>query len=365
MIKVGIIGSGFICKGFFKFSNEIEDISVSHILTRSIIANRTDIPNPILTNDIEVLISSSDIIIECSGDTIHATNCINEILKYDIPVITMNSEFNITCGNHFYDKGILFEAEGDQSGCIFKLDQEITDMGFNPLVYGNYKKYLNLNPSKKQASYWAKKNNISIDKTIAFTDGSKMQIENVFIANSLDAYIHDEIEGDYKYKLDTLIQESIKTGRKFVDYFLYKKAPSGIFIATNHSEDQDEYLRYLGFNTNYQIIERPYHFCHLEIYKSIKNIIYGRIQHQMRNIINRYMVASLSKRDIKRGTLIKKGLGSIDFRGIPYKYNSSIVPITLLENAVIKHNIPRDHILTFNDIEYNDNLATNIWRANE
>lgn len=360
MIKIGIIGSGFIAKGFFNFSQQIKEIKVSKILTRSNINERFDLPKNILTNKIDDIILNSDIIVECSGDTIYATDCINEIVNYEIPIITMNSEFHITCGNYFYKKGIIFESQGDQSGCIFNLNNEIKEMGFSPLVYGNYKKYLKYDVSLRQATYWSKKNNISLDKTIAFTDGTKVEIENTFIANSLGAFFHDN--NSNKNQLEFLINEAINTKKSYVDFFVDKNYPSGIFIATSHKPEQNKYLKYLGFKKPYQIIQKPYHFCHLEIYKSIKDVMKYNIKNQMRNNIKRYMVASVTKKELKSGDNIGNGLGSFEFRGVHHKYNKNIFPITLLKDVVIKKDLPKGHILKFTDVEYRDNLATRIWK---
>ncbi len=76
------------------------------------------------------------------------------------------------------------------------------------------------------------------------------------------------------------------------------------------------------------------------------------------------MVASISKKELKAGTSIKNGLGSVEFMGWNHKYDKDIVPITLLKDVIIKKDLPANKILTFDDIEYKDNLATKIWREN-
>lgn len=362
MIKIGIIGSGFISKGFYYYSKTNKQIKISKILTRTTIKNRTDLPKSLLTNDLEKLIKESDIILECSGDTLQASLCVNEILKNKKPVVTMNSEFHITTGFYFYDKGVVVEAEGDQPSCIFKLNKELLDMGLQPLIYGNYKKYLNYNVSLNQAKYWSNKNNISLDKTIAFTDGSKVEIENVFIANALNAYF---LNNNNNNKIEELVNKSLKENKKYVDFFLNKNNPTGIFIATKSHSEQKEFLKYLGFKKNYQIIERPYHLCHLEIYKTIKEILIENKKDFMTSKTNRYMIASLSKKNLKKGTVIKRGLGSLETRGIHYKYCKSLIPLTLLNNATLIRDIPENHLISFNDIDFENNFAINIWRNHE
>ena len=360
MINIGIIGSGFIAKGFFLFSKSKPDIKISAVLTRTDIKTRNDWPNNILSNNIDYVLNNSDIILECSGDTVYATECIDHILKTNVKlIISMNSEFHITVGHHFINKLIIAEAEGDQSGCMFQFNREIVDMGFEPLVFGNYKRYLNYNVSYRQAKYWSEKNGISIDKTIAFTDGSKVEIENVLIANSLNAHFYDYSGKD---KLQKLIDQSKITGVPLVDFIVDKKAPSGIFIATKHSQEQNNYIKYLKFNTEFQILVRPYHFCHLEIYKTIKQLYKNNNCEYMSNKYNNYMVASITKKKLKAGSIITLGLGSLEVRGIHYKYSKNMIPITLLNNIIIKKDLPENHIISFEDIELKPNLAINIWR---
>jgi len=362
MIKIGIIGTGFIAKGFYFFSLHQPDMDVKCFLTRTNTRLRRDLPQNLLTNNIDKLIQESDVILECSGDTTYATDCIEYVRKEcRHPVITMNSELHITTGRYFYDKMLMVEAEGDQSGCFFQFDKEIKEMGFTPLVYGNYKNYLKTNVSLKQAKYWSDKNGVSLDKTIAFTDGSKVEIENVFTANSLNADFYDgEIVGD---KLEFLIEKSKKTGKSYIDFFLDPNAPRGIFIATKHNLNQQNYLKYLKFDSNYQLLERPFHFCHLEIFKTIKNVLENRLDCLMKNNLNKYMIASITKKSLKKGQHIPIGLGSIEILGKHYKYNKELLPITLIKDMIIKRKLPKDHLLTFDDVYFKDNLAIDIWRG--
>ena len=106
-----------------------------------------------------------------------------------IPVVTMDAEVQVTTGSHFARKGLFTEAEGDQPGCLAALREEAVQMGFLPLVYGNIKGFLNHNPVPDEMAFWAKKQGISLDKVTAFTDGTKVQIEQGLVANGLGAGI--------------------------------------------------------------------------------------------------------------------------------------------------------------------------------
>ncbi|HHH37643.1 MAG TPA: NAD(P)-dependent oxidoreductase, partial [Epsilonproteobacteria bacterium] len=115
MYRIGVVGTGFIAKGLVDLLSSHKNYALSGILTRTNIHTRKDFPqNHLLTKSIDDLIRDSDLIVECSGDVIYATDTINQVLKADIPVVTMNSEFHITTGSYFIDKGLVTEAEGDQ-----------------------------------------------------------------------------------------------------------------------------------------------------------------------------------------------------------------------------------------------------------
>lgn len=60
MVYIGIIGSGFIAKGFFRFIQARNDIKISSVLTRSDIKTRTDWPEGLLTNNIDAILGHSD-----------------------------------------------------------------------------------------------------------------------------------------------------------------------------------------------------------------------------------------------------------------------------------------------------------------
>ena len=97
----------------------------------------------------------------------------------------MNSEFHVTVGSYFVDKGLVTEAEGDQPGVLAQLHEEAISMGFKPLVYGNIKGFLNENPTADDMEYWGNKSGISLDMVTSFTDGTKVQIEQTLVANGL------------------------------------------------------------------------------------------------------------------------------------------------------------------------------------
>ena len=86
--RIGIIGSGFIGKGLVMALEGQPDLTVSRVLTRTRTEERTDFPEQeLLINSVDDLIDNSDLIVECSGDVIHATHVIDKVMAASLPVI--------------------------------------------------------------------------------------------------------------------------------------------------------------------------------------------------------------------------------------------------------------------------------------
>ena len=369
--KIGIIGSGFIAGGLAKLLAQHSEYDISAILTRSDLSKRDEFAqNDLLTNSLEELIEKSDLIVECTGDAIYATESIDKILKADIPVVTMNSEFHVTTGSYFVDKGLVTEAEGDQPGVQAILHEEAVEMGFKPIVYANIKGFLNEDPTKEDMEYWGARSNLSLEMVTSFTDGTKVEIEQVLVANGLGAGIIQE--GLLKLENDDMLdggtQLALKAkelGRPVSDYLLSAKLPAGVFLIVEHNENQADSLRYYKLGDGpYYVLERTYHLCHLEIIKTIKRVLSGGGVLLNNSAKPEFSVCAIAKKDLMPGDTIAKGIGSFEVRGeaIAMQNHKNHVPIGLLSNATIKKELKRGDRITFDDIEIEETLALSIWR---
>ena len=369
--KIGIIGSGFIASGLAKLLTQHKNYDISGILTRSDVRKRSDFAqNSLLTNSLEDLIEHSDLIVECSGDAIYATETIDCIFKASIPVVTMNSEFHVTTGSYFVDKGLLTEAEGDQPGIQAILHEEALDMGFKPLVYANIKGFLNENPTREDMTYWGNRSNLSLEMVTSFTDGTKVEIEQVLVANGLGTGLIQEglvklSDDDMLHGGTILADKAKKLGYPVSDYLLSAKLPAGVFLIAEHDKDQQDSLRYYKLGEGpYYLLERTYHLCHLEIIKTIKRVLNGGGVLLNNGKSPKFSVATIAKRDLKPGDKIQQGIGSFDVRGtaIIIANDLSHVPIGLLANATMKKEVKEGDKVHFEDIDIPESLALDIWK---
>jgi glyceraldehyde-3-phosphate dehydrogenase/erythrose-4-phosphate dehydrogenase len=93
--QIGIAGTGFVGRGLAIALESQNDFTLSAVLTRR--ASIDNFPHKEkLTNSFQELVERSDVIVECTGDAIHATNVVEHAFEAARPVVTMNAEFQVT-----------------------------------------------------------------------------------------------------------------------------------------------------------------------------------------------------------------------------------------------------------------------------
>jgi predicted homoserine dehydrogenase-like protein len=373
-IRVGVVGTGFISSHFVMALDRHTGFKISKVLTRRPIDSCRDYPRAdCLTQSVAELIENSDVVLECTGDAIRATDVIAAALSANLPVVTMNSEFHITAGSYFVGKGLVTEAEGDQPGCQAALLEEALELGFEPLVFGNIKGFLNHDPTIEDMKYWGAKSGISLPMVTSFTDGTKVQIEQAFVANGLGAEIAapgllGPVDDDLRSGGNKLAAAAEQLGRPISDYVLSLKLPHGVFVVGKHDPRQQSALRYLKLGDGpYYVVLKHNIFVHLEILKTIKRVVReGRIllDNSTAPVAS---VCSVAKRNLEPGHRIEMGIGSFDVRGEAVRIvdYAGHLPIGLLSDAVIRRPIRRGDVIGMDDIEIPDSLALRAWREIE
>jgi predicted homoserine dehydrogenase-like protein len=369
--RIGIVGTGFIARGFYHLTRHTTDLRVTKVLTRRDLGGVSDWPDPaLLTQSADDLYEHSDIVLECSGDVFHATEVVEGALKASRKVVTMNSEFHVTTGSAFVDQGFLTEANGDQPGVLATMRESLLSMGFEPLVYGNIKGFLNENPSREDMEYWSAKSGVRMYQITSFTDGTKVEVELVLVANAFGADIlpraeHGPASDDYVATAKEMGQRVIESGRPTSDYILSRSAPPRVFITATHQPEQQPYLRYLkqGEGPTYVLVHNT-HLCHLEIPGTVRRVWSGGPVLLNNSAQPRYSLKSIAKRDLQPGERIEFGIGSFELRGEAIRIADAPdhVPIGLIKDGVIKRKVSAGEFLREGDIELPESRALSAWQ---
>ena len=347
----------------------MDDLLLKKVLTHRPIASISHIKSELLTGDTEDFVDSCDLIVECSGDIHRACEVVEMAFQKGLPVVTMGTEFHVTAGSYYCTRGYLTEAEGDQPGCLAALNEEALSMGFRPLVYGNIKGFLNHTPTQQDMAYWSHRNGISLAAVTSFTDGTKLQLEQVLVGNGMGA---DILQRGMTGLKDLPLLESghalgaraREHGGPIVDWVLNPTLPAGVFVVGEHPAASPDVLRYLklGDGPHYTLL-RPYHLCHFEIPRTIRRVLRGD-----RALLNNgdsptLQGVAVAKRPLAAGTVLDKPIGGWDFRGEAVRIadEPDAPPIGLLDGAVLRHSVSPGQTIRLSDVDIPDSLAKKAW----
>jgi predicted homoserine dehydrogenase-like protein len=370
-VRVGVSGTGFISRGLLAALANSADFDLGKVFTRRAKGEVESVDLDLLTNSIEELVESSDIVVESSGDVWRGAEVVDMAMRAGKPVVTMGTEFHVTVGSYFADRGYLTEAEGDQPGSLAAHVEDVVAMGFEPIVYGNIKGFLNHYPTEEEMEYWSKKNGISIEQTISFTDGTKMQMEQVLVANHFGAEVACRgMKGPETMPLEIAGAElgrlAKAKGTSLSDYVLNRTLPAGVFVVAEHPYERPEVLRYLKLGDGpYYTLLRGYHLCHLEVIKTLRRVVAGKAPLMNNSAQPKVVVAAVAKQSMAAGQLIERAAGGYLVRGeaamaveVP-----DAVPIGLLDGARLVRSVEKGQTLSWSDVETRQGLALDAGLA--
>lgn len=370
--RIGLSGTGFIARGIAGLlAQDPARYTVTAALTRRAPSEVAPMPGGVPVTDAPGrLIEGADVIVECSGTVGGAARVVAAALEAGLPVLTMNAEFQLTLGPAFHGRGRIDESRGDQPGSIAALAEEARLMGFRPLVYGSQKGFLNPDPTPDEMAYWARRSGISLAAVTAFTDGTKVQIEQALVANALGAGIaRRNLLGpaaeDLAAGAEVLAEAAAQAGGPLSDYVLQPGGAGDVFVLATHP-GPPEALRYykLGEGPHY-LLRRPYHLGHLEVPLSLSRLVEGRAPLMPPAPTARVSVAAVAKRDLPAGTRIERAMGSFDLRGeaVVAADAPGHCPIGLLDGARLTRPVARGETLALDGVELADAGALALWQA--
>jgi predicted homoserine dehydrogenase-like protein len=373
--RVGISGSGFVARALAQVLAHTPDFVLTGVLTRRPVGlSAAHFPEGVPTNSRDALIDRADIVFECSGDTAHAAEVLVAAGEAGRHLVTLNAEAQVTIGTELLHRGFsVTESYGDQPGAQAELAEEALAIGFEPLAYVNFKGFHDPDPSPENMRHWSERQRSTLRAVTAYTDGGKLQIEQVLVANGLGAGIARQgmIGGavDDLLDLDYLIEAAEALGRPVSDYIVHPKGPKGVAIlaACPLAELTPDYSVFAKVRTRggqgYMLL-KPHYFVHLEVPKKLRRMIEGRPPLITNGRRPTALIAAVAKRDIPAGTRLETALGGFELRGeaVPIAGHADAVPITLLDGARTRRAVEKGAVIHEADVEVPETLARALWR---
>lgn len=395
-IKVGIIGAGFMGRGIaIQITQSVPGMEVVAISNRTVekakkvyeeagiedaqfINTKVSLEDNIKNGkysitDNSMLICEAegiDAIIEVTGAIEYSTHIILKAIEHKKHVVLMNAEVDGTIGSilkkYADDAGVIITGcDGDQPGVEMNLYRFVKSIGVKPVLCGNIKGLHDpyRNPTTQEG--FAKKWKQNPAMVTSFADGTKISFEQALVANATGmqvgqrgmfgptvesgTHLNDVVQN--LYPLDKLLE-----GPGIVDYVVGAQPGPGVFVLGTHDNPiQQHYLNLykLGEGPLY-LFYTPYHLCHFEAPFTVARAVLFNDAALYPIDGPKVDVITSAKIDLKAGETID-GLGHYMTYGLCENYSISrkenLLPIGIAEGCKLKRDIPKDTVITYDDVE--------------
>lgn len=309
-----------------------------------------------------------DVFIDATSSISEAGQFCELALKNGKDVIMMNAEADLIFGPYFLElaqeSGVVYtSSDGDQHGVIKRIVDEIRLWGFELVMAGNIKGFLDRKANPVSIAPEAEKRRLDCRMTTAYTDGTKLCVEMALLANALGLGITGPGMtgprlGDVREVQKVFDFPSLWEGRKgIVDYILGAEPGGGVFvIGYCENEYQRFMMNYYKMGEGpFYLFYRPYHLCHVEVGRTILEA--SRMKKPLLTPSHGFLanVNAFAKKALSQGTELD-GIGGFSCYGLiesAQQDKGQGIPICLAENMVLKRDIPEGEKITWEEVDYN------------
>ena len=337
----------------------------------------------VATNDAMLLARSPgvDILVDVTGSVEFGARVAMEAFRHRKDVVLMNAEIDATIGpimqTYAARHGAIFSAcDGDEPGVQINLYRWVKGLGLTPRVIGNVKglqdPYRNPTTQKGFAEKWGQ----NPAMVTSFADGSKISFEQAIVANATGFQVRARgMSRGVEYKDDVMkigslydIDELRRLGG-IVDYVVGTPLTK-VFVLAEHSDPKQQHylsLYKMGDGPLYSFFT-PYHLVHFEVPAAIARVVLFR-DHLARPLGGPVVeVCACAKRDLAAGVVL-------DDYGMYLTYGEAVnademcakryLPEGLAEGCVLKRDIPKDAVITYDDVTLPPDRLADQLRAEQ
>lgn len=407
-VKVALVGAGFMARGVAnQIVNSVPGMKLVAISNRTIatagrawreagVENFKEVSSlgplndciakgmPVITGDAMLLCEADgiDVLIEVTGAIEFGAQFAMKAISCGKDLVTMNAEVDATIGSvirrHADKAGVIFSvSDGDQPGVEMNLFRFVRSIGLTPLVCGNIKglqdPYRNPTTQKGFAEKWGQNPYM----VTSFADGSKISFEQACVANAtgMSVEMRGMRGGDFEEHVDDLCHcgrydvDLLRSLGGVVDYTVKSRPGPGVFVLATHDDPKQRHmlnLYKLGPGPLYSFYT-PYHLCHFEVPLSAARVALFRdtvlsADHPSVDVI------TVAKVDLKAGDELD-AIGGYKTYGQCEKYavsrNENLLPQGLAEGCILKRDLPKDSVITYDDVDLPPGRLCDTLRAEQ
>jgi predicted homoserine dehydrogenase-like protein len=408
-LRVGMVGAGFMARGI-----ALQILTATPGMRLVAIANRTleravdafgqagadrveevrSTPEleraasrgvPAVTRDPLLLAEARDVdvLVEVTGAVENAAPVVVRAIEAGKHVVLMNAELDGTIGPLLRRRadraGVVYtNADGDQPGVTLNLYRFVRGIGVRPVLCGNIKglhdPYRNPTTQAGFAEKWGQNPRM----VTSFADGSKISFEQAIVANATGMRV--AVRGMHGPTVETgtpveqaaslFPLDELLDGPGIVDYVVGASPGPGVFVLGTHEHPaQRHYLNLykLGEGPLY-CFTRPYHLCHFEVPSCVARAALFRDATIAPAGAPAVDVVAAAKVDLAEGDELD-GIGGYHLYGLCENADAAgverLLPLGLAEGCRLRRDVPRDQLLTYDDVEVPGDRLVDRLRAEQ
>jgi predicted homoserine dehydrogenase-like protein len=333
---------------------------------------------PVLTDDPSVLTSCDaiDILVEVTGSVEPAAGVVLQAIDHGKHVVIVNAELDSFIGPILKEKAdragvVITHTDGDEPGVAMTLFRYLRSLGLRPVAAGNLKGMVDYyrNPETQRA--FAEKNDQDVKKVTSFADSTKLSMEATVLANATG--FRAGRRGMYGpackevREMAKLLPADQMLSTGLVDYALGASPYTGAFVIVHEDSllKKVQLAYYKLGDGPFYVFYTPFHLPHIQIASTIGRavILHDPTVAPLAGPVCE--VVTVAKRDLKAGERLD-GIGGFCAYGLidnaPAARAAAALPIALSDGCVLRHDISKDSVLAFEDVEMPAGRATEaLW----
>ena len=312
----------------------------------------------------------ADVLIEATGAIADGGRYAIAALEHGKHLVMMNYEADLLFGPYLLDlaqkQGLVYTGcDGDQPAVVRRLIHELEFMGFELVMAGNIKGYLDRYANPTTIIPEADKRNLDYKMCTSYTDGTKLCIEMAAVANGLG--LRTAVPGMYGPRandvhdvFDLFDFDALWEGRRpVVDYVLGAKPTGGVFaIGYTDNEHQQSTLAWFPPKMGpgpFYLFYRPYHLGHFEAMRCVAEAALDGRAVLKPDFGFQTNVYAYAKRDLRQGETLD-GIGGYTCYGLIENCAENEdypgLPICLAEDVTLKRDVAKDEKILMADVNY-------------
>jgi len=334
---------------------------------------------PVLANDPSVVTGCDavDLIVEVTGSIEPAAHVVLDAFEHGKHVVLVNAELDSLVGPILQARArsarvVLTHTDGDEPGVAMTLLRYLRTLGLRTVAAGNIKGMVDYYRTPATQKAFAERNDQDVKKVTSFADATKLSMEATVLSNATGFRVgrrgmYGPACGYVREMANLLPADQLLNGG-LVDYALGAAPHTGAFVIIHEDVPlkKTQLAYYKMGDGPFYVFYTPFHLPHLQIASTI-----GRAAlHQDPTVAPIggpvCEVVTVAKRDLKAGERLD-GVGGFCSYGLIDNSGDAraraALPIGLSEGRVLCHDVAKDEVITFNDVDAPaEGLVERLWR---